>query len=162
MLCGLAPSMRLPCVEISPPFAGNTPVIRLNIVLLPAPFGPISATISAACTSKDTLLTATTPPNCFRACLTSSSAPCPSAVFSRAGSAAALASIALRSVDRCGSSAISRGQSPPGATCSSSTSSAPNTMVSSCACTWNRDGSTPCKTSFRMVTTPAPSTAPQT
>ena len=74
MLCGVAPSILLACDEIFPPLAGSTPVIRLNIVLLPAPFGPIRATISLAFTSNDTLLTATTPPNCLRASRTSSSA----------------------------------------------------------------------------------------
>ena len=45
----------------------STPVIRLKVVLLPAPLGPISATISRAWTSKETSLTAITPPNCLRA-----------------------------------------------------------------------------------------------
>ena len=56
-----------------PPVARSTPVIRLKVVLLPAPFGPISATISRAWTSKETSLTAITPPNCLRALSISSS-----------------------------------------------------------------------------------------
>ena len=41
------------------------PVKRLKIVLLPAPFGPISARISPARTSKETFCTAARPPKCF-------------------------------------------------------------------------------------------------
>src|ERR1700759_4888794 len=59
--------MLLPTNEILHPEWEITPVPRLNVVLLPAPFGPISATISRACTSNETSLTAMTPPNCFRA-----------------------------------------------------------------------------------------------
>ena len=50
-----------------PPVVVSTPVIRLKVVLLPAPLGPIRATISRAWTSKETSLTAITPPNCLRA-----------------------------------------------------------------------------------------------
>ena len=50
-----------------PPVEVSTPVIRLKVVLLPAPLGPIRATISRAWTSKETSLTAITPPNCLRA-----------------------------------------------------------------------------------------------
>ena len=60
-------SILSPSTEMLPPVEVSTPVIRLKVVLLPAPFGPISATISPACTSKVTSLTATTPPNCLRA-----------------------------------------------------------------------------------------------
>ena len=73
--CGGALSIFLPSTEIVPPVDVSTPVIRLKVVLLPAPFGPIRATISRACTSKETLLTATTPPNCLRAFSICSSAP---------------------------------------------------------------------------------------
>src|SRR5207248_11774865 len=70
--------MLLPTAEILPPDDVSTPVIRLKVVLLPAPFGPISATISRAWTSKETLLTAITPPNCLRAFSTWSRTPdCP-------------------------------------------------------------------------------------
>ena len=65
--CGGALSMFLPSTEIVPPDAVSTPVIRLKVVLLPAPLGPISATISRAWTSNETSLTAITPPNCLRA-----------------------------------------------------------------------------------------------
>ncbi len=37
-------------------------LIRLNTVVLPAPLGPISVNTSPRCTSKLTLLTASTPP----------------------------------------------------------------------------------------------------
>ena len=65
--CGGALSILRPSTEIVPPDEVSTPVIRLKVVLLPAPFGPISATISRAWTSKETSLTAITPPNCLRA-----------------------------------------------------------------------------------------------
>ena len=63
--CGGALSTLLPSTEIVPPVDVSTPVIRLKVVLLPAPLGPIRATISRAWTSKETSLTAMTPPNCF-------------------------------------------------------------------------------------------------
>ena len=48
------------------PFVGSyTPVMQLKAVVLPAPFGPIRATISPWFTSRDRLLIATTPPNCI-------------------------------------------------------------------------------------------------
>ena len=59
---------------MAPPDGGSTPVIRLKVVLLPAPLGPISATISRGRTSKETSLTAITPPNCLRALSICSSA----------------------------------------------------------------------------------------
>src|SRR5438876_4600040 len=50
------------------------PVTRLKSVVLPAPFGPISPTISPASTSSDTSSTATMPPNRFVTFCTVSSA----------------------------------------------------------------------------------------
>ena len=113
-----------------PPVVVSTPVIRLKVVLLPAPLGPISATISRAWTSKETSLTAITPPNCLRAFSICSSAP--------AGGRRALARWQGEATYRArlrpglnGSRAISQGQTPVGASCSSTTSRMPNTMVSS-------------------------------
>src|SRR5204863_7832336 len=77
--------MLLPKAEIRPPDEVSTPVIRLKVVLLPAPFGPISATISRARTSNETLLTAITPPNCLRAFLICSSTPGAAGALTRAG-----------------------------------------------------------------------------
>ena len=73
--CGGALSMLRPSIEMLPPEEVSTPVIRLKVVLLPAPLGPISATISRAWTSNETSLTAITPPNCFRALSICSSTP---------------------------------------------------------------------------------------
>jgi len=44
----------LPSTEIAPPVVVSTPVIRLKVVLLPAPLGPIKATISRVWTSNET------------------------------------------------------------------------------------------------------------
>ena len=57
---------------ILPLVTGSTPVIRLNTVDLPAPFGPISPTISPSRTSMSKSLTAFRPPNCLVSPLTSS------------------------------------------------------------------------------------------
>ena len=54
--------MSCPRKLILPWFSGSAPVIRLNIVVLPAPLGPIRPKISPALTSKLTLSTATRPP----------------------------------------------------------------------------------------------------
>ena len=51
----------MPANVTVPEVAGSAPVIRLKLVLLPAPFGPISAVMVPAFTSKDTLSTATRP-----------------------------------------------------------------------------------------------------
>ncbi len=42
--------MRWPLSRISPALAPKRPLIRLKSVLLPAPFGPITATRSPGCT----------------------------------------------------------------------------------------------------------------
>ena len=83
--CGGALSTVLPSTEIVPPVEVSTPVIRLKVVLLPAPLGPIRATISRAWTSKETSLTAMTPPNCLRAFSICSSTEGMLAARSRAG-----------------------------------------------------------------------------
>ena len=68
--------------------SGSTPVIRLKVVDLPAPLGPIRPTISPARTWKLTSLTATRPPNSLRtACTSSSSSPRRPAWRARAGPA---------------------------------------------------------------------------
>ena len=121
--------MLLPSTEILPPVLESTPVIRLKVVLLPAPFGPISATISRALTSNETLLTAITPPNCFRAFSICSSTEGAPASRGRAESASVVSG-RLRA-GLYGNRAISQGQTPVGASCSSTTSRMPNTMVSS-------------------------------
>ena len=112
-----------------PPDDVSTPVIRLKVVLLPAPFGPISATISRAWTSNETLLTAITPPNCFRALSICSSTSDVAAAGGRAGKVSDVSGRLRPGLN--GSRAISQGQTPVGASCSSATSRMPNTMVSS-------------------------------
>ncbi len=60
---GRNPEMRSPLKWISPEVTGNTPVIRLNTVLLPAPFGPIRPWIVPALTVIENAATACRPPN---------------------------------------------------------------------------------------------------
>ena len=123
-----------PASRSRPPLAGSTPVIRLNMVLLPAPFGPISATISLRLHVERHVVDGNDAAELLAGLAHLAAARRPRLRTSPAPAAAA-ASVAIVSCSptRRGSSAIRRGQSPPGATCSSSTSSAPNTMVSSCA-----------------------------
>ena len=127
--CGGALSMFLPSTEMVPPDEVRTPVIRLKVVLLPAPLGPIRATISRAWTSKETSLTAITPPNSLRAFSICSSTADVDAALMRAGNVSEVSG--RWRVGLSGSRAISHGQTPVGASCSSATSKMPNTMVSS-------------------------------
>src|SRR6266498_2693131 len=62
---------------ISPDVSGSAPEIRLNIVLLPAPFGPMRPRISPHRIENDRSLTATSPPNSLRARRALSSGPSP-------------------------------------------------------------------------------------
>ncbi len=57
-----------------PPSGLVKPAMHANSVVLPAPFGPIRATISCAPTSSDTWSTAARPPKAFESPLTSSTA----------------------------------------------------------------------------------------
>ena len=56
------PTTDIPSNTISPELAGNTPVIKLNSVVLPAPFGPMTPNTSPCLTPKDTPVRAATPP----------------------------------------------------------------------------------------------------
>src|SRR5215471_8220221 len=56
--------MSLPSRMISPRFGACRPVITLNSVVLPAPFGPMRPLILPASTSSVALSTAISPPNC--------------------------------------------------------------------------------------------------
>ena len=49
---GLSPSMRLPAKMIEPWSGGSTPAMMLNKVVLPAPFGPMTAKIAPCATLK--------------------------------------------------------------------------------------------------------------
>ena len=60
--------MGSPRKEIRPLVGSYTPVMQLKAVVLPAPLGPIRATISPWFTSRDRSFTATTPPNCMVTC----------------------------------------------------------------------------------------------
>jgi len=56
------PVMSLPLSRMRPEVGRSTPVTQLKNVLLPAPFGPITARISPRRTSRLTLLSAVNPP----------------------------------------------------------------------------------------------------
>ena len=60
-----SPVMVPPRKLISPSVAGSAPEMRFSVVDLPDPFGPISPSTSCSRTSKLTLSTATSPPNCL-------------------------------------------------------------------------------------------------
>src|SRR5258708_35020218 len=67
--------MSLPSSTTVPLSGSKWPVIRLNSVDLPAPFGPITAAICCVSTVNDTSETATKPENDLRNALISSIAP---------------------------------------------------------------------------------------
>src|SRR5277367_4319405 len=96
-----------------PPDEVSTPVTKLKVVLLPAPFGPISATISQGPTSKETSLTAITPPNCLRAWSICSSTAGEPAALARAGNVREVSGRARRGLN--GRRDVSQGQTPVGA-----------------------------------------------
>src|SRR5215472_17956218 len=50
------------------------PLMQLSTLVLPAPFGPMSANSSPGSTAKETLSSTTRPPNCRHRCSTASSA----------------------------------------------------------------------------------------
>src|SRR5947209_5910408 len=64
-LCGSRPVMSRPSSRMLPAVGRNTPVRMLMIVVLPAPFGPISAWRAPFSTESVTSLVAIMPPNCF-------------------------------------------------------------------------------------------------
>src|SRR5215470_11556067 len=59
------PPISCPRKRIEPRVGMSAPASRLNVVLLPEPFGPISPRISPCCSSKETWLTAVKPPKTF-------------------------------------------------------------------------------------------------
>ena len=61
-LAGTSPAISRPWKRIEPAFGLSAPAIRLKIVLLPDPFGPIRPRISPSPTAKPTSLTAVKPP----------------------------------------------------------------------------------------------------
>src|SRR5690348_698727 len=66
-------SMREPAKVMVPESGANTPAIRLNSVVLPAPFGPITAKIAPSGTAKLTSATARRPWKFFETSVTSRS-----------------------------------------------------------------------------------------
>src|SRR3954470_7338771 len=64
--------MSLPSSRMRPPLGLSTPVNRLMSVVLPAPFGPISAWRAPFSTVRETLSVATMPPKFFASPLVSS------------------------------------------------------------------------------------------
>ena len=60
-LVGPQPAMSRPSSKMRPPSGGTTPVMQLNSVVLPAPFGPISPVMRPASTSRSTPRRARTP-----------------------------------------------------------------------------------------------------
>ena len=69
---GRSPVSTAPSYMIWPPVGRRYPVIALNAVVLPAPFGPMTLVIEPGRTSKDTLSSAVTPPNRTARSLTAS------------------------------------------------------------------------------------------
>src|SRR4029450_3686302 len=74
MRCGGRPVTSLPRKRTLPASASMKPAMQANSVVLPAPLGPISATISSCLTSSDTRSTAARPPKDFERARTSSTA----------------------------------------------------------------------------------------
>src|SRR6185295_19893811 len=62
---GGSSEMSAPRKNTRPSVSGNSPQIRLTIVLLPEPLGPIRPRISPCATVRSTLSTARTPPKCL-------------------------------------------------------------------------------------------------
>ena len=60
--CGLVPVISRPSNRTRPLSGRSTPVMRLNSVVLPAPFGPTTDRTSPAATPKLTAFTACNPP----------------------------------------------------------------------------------------------------
>jgi hypothetical protein len=61
--CAGSPAISQSAKRTEPSLGRNVPEIKLKIVLLPDPFGPMRPRISPSTTSKLTRLTATNPPN---------------------------------------------------------------------------------------------------
>src|SRR5690242_4652560 len=72
ILKGATPVMSRPSTTTRPAVGCRWPVMRLNSVDLPAPFGPITAAISPSATTRSTSLTARKPPNDLERPFTSS------------------------------------------------------------------------------------------
>ena len=62
MRCGAMPVISRPSKRTLPASGGRKPATMAKSVVLPAPFGPISAVMRPACASSDASETATRPP----------------------------------------------------------------------------------------------------
>ena len=131
---GRRPATSRPKKRTSPPLDRATPVSRLNVVLLPAPFGPMRPTISLASRCSAMSFTATRPPNVLRSPVAdSTSAPRLQARCAAWLGARRPAEPAMRAVTHephCAKQACRKcGHNPSGAVCSTRTSSTPNTIA---------------------------------
>src|SRR5262245_9437881 len=73
--CGGRPVIEAPSSRTSPAVGGNSPVMTLISVVLPAPFGPISARISVLGSVRSTPSSATRPPKALHTERSSSTVP---------------------------------------------------------------------------------------
>src|ERR671930_323208 len=71
-VCGANAEMSMPRTSTCPLVAGKRPQMRLTMVLLPEPLGPIRPQISPCATARSTPSTARTPPKCLLSALSSS------------------------------------------------------------------------------------------
>ena len=129
-------------------------------MLLPAPLGPISATISPARTVSAISFTATRPPN-RRVTLSTSSSTSPAdgtARFASGGSSGRT----TRRFARTGIRFVSAGHRPSGARCRMTTISTPKTITSKLPACPTICGNRSCSQVLLIVITAAPSSAPQT
>ena len=120
----------VPSSRMRPASRASVPVITSMRVLLPAPFGPISASTSCERTAKLTSLTAMSAPKRLVAPAISSTVSGEPADAARGGNGAAVAGF---SASPRGKRRASIGTTPPRAFCSSTTNSTPKNTISSCA-----------------------------
>src|SRR5262249_31687402 len=71
--CGGSPTISVPSYAMRPSLGARKPAIIANSVVLPAPFGPISAVMRPASAASETRLTASRPPKRFETFSTPSS-----------------------------------------------------------------------------------------
>ena len=149
-----------PRQRTAPPVSGSTPVIRLKVVDLPAPLGPIRPTMSPARIEKLTSFTATRPPNCLAHRLHLQQQLAARRLVARAAAAARRPSRARAAAPAAsGRRSVHR---PSGAYFSTSTSTMPKTMISKLPLVPISRGSSTCSWSSTRRTTAEPRKAPQT
>ena len=154
------PATERPRNSTSPEVGVSTPDSWLNMVLLPAPLGPISARISPAFTLKFMLLLATSPPN-RRVTSFTSRIVSPRVGIARRGSAAAESDTRLGGAFT-RSTRSTAGHKPSRARCRISSSNRPKRMISKLPAWPKMRGRMSCSHWLSSVTSPAPTTAPHT